>query len=293
MQQARREVARPLVFVPTMGALHEGHAALIRQARTIAGETGSVAVSIFLNPTQFNSVEDLKLYPQPFEADKMICEKAGADLLFHPRVEEIYFPDHSVKVEETELAQVLCGASRPGHFSGVATVLTKMFNIITPDKVIFGEKDWQQLAIVRRLVRDLNFPIEVIGHPTVREADGLAMSSRNARLSPQERDVAPKIYETLQQTAQRVRDGEKKVSALHVAAQAALEAIPGAVIDYVEIRNEETLESLQEISENSKPRLFVAIKLGETRLIDNIAVSIRARKPNDRENFNMMHSRTL
>ena len=168
MQQTCREAARSLVFVPTMGALHEGHAALFRHARQVAGAEGTVAISIFLNPKQFHLAKDLELYPQPFEADKKLCEQAGADLIFHPSAEEMYPVDASVNVEETQLSRFLCGVSRPGHFTGVATVLTKFFNIIAPDVAIFGEKDWQQLAIVRRFVRDLNFPIEVIGYPTVR-----------------------------------------------------------------------------------------------------------------------------
>lgn len=272
MQQACRQVGRPLILVPTMGALHEGHVALIESARSVAGKKGTVAVSIFLNPKQFNSAQDLQLYPQPFETDKAICKQAGVDLLFHPSAEGIYCSDHSIKVEEAQLSKVLCGASRPGHFSGVATVLTKIFNIIMPDKAIFGEKDWQQLAIVRRLVRDLNFPIDVIGYPTVRAADGLALSSRNTRLSAQERKLAPKIYQTLQQAVVHVREGEKKVVALLAAARAALEVIPGATIDYIDIMNEETLEPLQQALVNFKPRMFVAIKLGETRLIDNISL---------------------
>lgn len=272
MQQICRQAVHPLVLVPTMGALHEGHATLIRHARKVAGSAGIVAVSVFLNPKQFNSVEDLKKYPQPFEADKIICEEAGTDLLFHPSVKEMYRTDTLLSIEETQLSRFLCGASRPGHFRGVATVLTKIFNIVMPDKVVFGEKDWQQLAIVRRLVRDLNFPIEIMGHPTVREGDGLALSSRNARLSEVERKEAPKIYQGLQQTAKQVRNGETKVTVLLSAARAALEAISGAAIDYVEIRNEETLEPLSEITKASKPRLFVAVNLGNTRLIDNIAL---------------------
>ena len=272
MQQTSRHAARPLVFVPTMGALHEGHASLIRHARELAGTSGTVAVSIFLNPKQFTSAQDLELYPRPFAADQALCEEAGADLIFHPSAEEMYPSDTSVTVQETQLSRGLCGASRPGHFDGVATVLTKFFNIISPDQVVFGEKDWQQLAIVRRLVRDLNFAIEVIGYPTVREEDGLALSSRNTRLLKGERVVAPKIYEALEETRRLVLQGESDVSTLLESTRTALKAIPGATIDYIEIMNEETLTPLSNITEPSKPRLFVAAKLGETRLIDNISL---------------------
>lgn len=272
MQQTCQHAARPLVLVTTMGALHEGHAALIRHARTLAGAHGTVAVSIFLNPKQFNSAKDLELYPRPFAADQEICEAAGADLIFHPSAEEMYLSDASVVVEETKLSSVLCGASRPGHFTGVATVLTKIFNIITPDQVVFGEKDWQQLAIVRRFVRDLNFPIQVIGYPTVREKNALAISSRNARLSETEQAVAPKIYQALEHAASLVAQGESIVSKLLETTRAELLQIPHATIDYVEIVNEITLEPLSKILPTSPARLLVAVNIGATRLIDNISL---------------------
>ena len=277
MQQRCRHAARPLVLVTTMGALHEGHASLIRHARELAGASGTVVVSIFLNPKQFTSAQDLELYPRPLAADKMICEQTGADFIFHPSVEEMYPSDTSVTVQETQLSRGLCGASRPGHFDGVATVLTKIFNIVTPDQVVFGEKDWQQLAIVRRFVRDLNFPIEVIGYPTVREEDGLALSSRNTRLSEAERTIAPKIYEALQETRELALKGESDVSTLLASTRATLslisKATTKATIDYVEIVDENTLQPLKKIVAGKTPaRLLVAVKIGETRLIDNISL---------------------
>lgn len=274
IQQACQKAARPLVFVPTMGALHEGHASLFRQARSLAGKEGCVVVSLFLNPKQFNSAQDLALYPQPFEKDKIMCEREGVDVIFHPSAAAFYAPDHSIDVEEVQLSRVLCGASRPGHFKGVTTVLTKMFHLIMPTQAVFGEKDWQQLVIVRRLVRDLNIPVTVIAAPTLREEDGLAMSSRNERLSQSERAVAPMIYQTLEQVREQVQAGERKVALLLEAARKRLESLPGSCVDYFEIREEETLAPLEEILECSKARLFVAIKLGETRLIDNISLSV-------------------
>jgi pantoate--beta-alanine ligase len=265
-----RECQRPLVLVPTMGALHEGHLALIRRAREIVGIQGTVAVSIFVNPLQFGLHEDLSRYPRPFEADATLCEQEGVNLLFHPTVEEMYFPDASVTLQETQLSPHLCGASRPGHFSGMATVVAKFFNILSPDAAIFGEKDWQQLAIIRRFVRDLNFSVEIVAHPIVREEDGLALSSRNQYLTHEERAAAPRIYQTLQATAAEAQAGEADVSKLLSWTRTALEAIPKAVIDYVEIVDETTLEPLSKIFPSSTARLLVAVKLGRTRLIDNV-----------------------
>jgi pantoate--beta-alanine ligase len=205
--------------------------------------------------------------------DHALCQSEGVDCLFEPSVEEMYATDASVTIQEQQLSQRLCGRSRPGHFVGVLTVVAKLLHSVSPDVVIFGEKDWQQLALIRRMVRDLHFPIEVQGHPTVREKDGLAMSSRNAYLTPQERALAPSIYQTLQAAASQVAAGEKSVPLLLKRACESLASIPGTTIDYVEIVDEESLQPLSHIdSEGSKPRLLVALKLGTTRLIDNIAL---------------------
>jgi pantoate--beta-alanine ligase len=187
LQRHVRSLLHPLVFVPTMGALHPGHLALVTRAKEVAAGSGTTVVSVFVNPTQFGPNEDFQRYPRPFEQD---CEKLaglGCDLVFAPSADAMYHPHASVAVHETSLSRTMCGASRPGHFDGVCTVVTKLFHLVQPDFAVFGQKDFQQLAIVRRLVRDLNFPVEIIGLPTVREADGLAMSSRNAYLSPEER----------------------------------------------------------------------------------------------------------
>jgi pantoate--beta-alanine ligase len=183
------------VLVPTMGALHRGHLELIRVARGHAGNDGEVAVSIFVNPLQFEAGSDFEKYPRPQSTDEKFCEDAGVNLLFRPR--EMYFDDRSVYVEEKRLSAGLCGASRPGHFQGVCTVVAKLFNLLAPTAAVFGEKDYQQLAIIRRMVRDLNFPIEIIGVPTVREADGLALSSRNQYLNSDERAAAPALYQAM------------------------------------------------------------------------------------------------
>lgn len=254
-----------LVLVPTMGALHHGHAALIERARQIAGPKGRVIVSIFVNPTQFGPKEDFSSYPRPWRADLKVCREAGADLVFAPSVEEMYASDQSVLVDEASLSQYLCGASRPGHFRGVCTVVSKLLMIVQPDEAIFGEKDWQQLAILRRLVRDLNIPVKIVGHPTVRESDGLATSSRNIYLTPEERAVAPGIQAALQQGAAR-----KSAAAMVSTARKLIESIPGARLDYLALVDAETLEPAQKL--HRPMRLATAVFLGKARLIDNIAV---------------------
>src|SRR5437588_11396391 len=183
-----RDRSKHRVLVPTMGALHKAHAELIRVAREQAGKDGEVAVSIFVNPLQFEPGSDFESYPRPEAADEKLCEEAGVNLLFRPR--DMYFDDRSVYIEETSLSSGLCGAVRPGHFRGVCTVVAKLFNLLAPDAAVFGEKDYQQLAVIRRMVRDLNFPIQIIGVSTVREADGLALSSRNQYLNADERTQA-------------------------------------------------------------------------------------------------------
>jgi pantoate--beta-alanine ligase len=254
-------------FVPTMGALHEGHAELIRTARN---ECGYVVVSIFVNPTQFGPNEDLAKYPRTLDADRTICTDAGADVIYYPTVDAIYPPGAVTWVEVKELDQHLCGASRPGHFRGVCTVVATLFNQILPDYAYFGQKDGQQLRIIQRMVRDLAFPVTIRACPTVREADGLAMSSRNRYLNPQERAAAPGIYRALVAIRERILRGEVDGARLESALAADLAAIPGALIDYARIVDD---ESLQPLSRVDRPALAaVAVVLGTTRLIDNVTI---------------------
>ncbi|MEI6492157.1 MAG: pantoate--beta-alanine ligase, partial [Verrucomicrobiota bacterium] len=236
----RKSRSARVVLVPTMGALHAGHVALIHAARKLAGEQGAVVVSIFVNPTQFGPKEDFASYPRPFRQDAALCRAAGADAIFWPSVEELYSGDASVAVEESFLSLALCGRSRPGHFRGVCTVVAKLLLIAQPTHAVFGEKDWQQLAILRRMVRDLNFPVQVIGHPTVREPDGLATSSRNAYLTAAERAIAPRIHAALQSAATK-----KSPAAIEAAARKSLSSIPGARLDYAEAVDAESLQPLK------------------------------------------------
>src|SRR5262245_30683243 len=254
-------------FVPTMGALHAGHAALVRAAR--AG-TGFVVVSIFVNPTQFGPSEDYAKYPRTLDADRAVCAEAGTDLVFAPAVEEM-FPARSVTfVEVTELDRELCGPRRPGHFRGVCTVVAKLFNIVLPDVAFFGQKDAQQARIIQKMVHDLNFPVRVQIEPTVRESDGLAMSSRNRYLSPSERAAAPGIYKVLQAVQARARAGEIDVARLESVLAAELAAIPGARVEFARIVDADSLRPLARLD---RPAVAaVAVFLGTTRLIDNIAL---------------------
>ena len=258
-----------------MGALHEGHLALIRRARRLAGKKGSVVVSIFVNPTQFGPREDLSRYPRPFDRDQELCRLAGVDLLFHPTPGEMYAPDASVTVTAARLSTGLCGASRPGHFNGVCTVVAMLFGIIRPDVALFGEKDWQQLAIIRRMVRDLKIPVKILGHPTIREEDGLALSSRNLLLTPQDRTLAPRLYQALLATQMEAEAGEISVAKLRKSLLSDLKAIPGAELDYAEIVNGQTLEPLKKLGEGIPARALIAVKLGSVRLIDNISLAAR------------------
>ena len=254
-----------------MGALHRGHGELIRIARDIAGKGGEVAVSIFVNPMQFAPGGDFEKYPRPEDADDEFCRKAGVDIAFRPSVEEIYPADFSVSVEENSLANTLCGRSRPGHFRGVCTVVAKLFHILSPDAAVFGEKDFQQLAIIRRMVRDLNFPIEIIGAPTVREADGLACSSRNQYLSAAEREQAPVLRQALQEGRRLVGRGERSADAVVAAGRNVIATASLARIDYLEVVNAETLQPVTEIRPDSL--IAVAAFFGQTRLIDNLRLS--------------------
>src|SRR5438874_4710972 len=257
------------VLVPTMGALHRGHLELIRVAREHVGNDGEVAVSIFVNPLQFEPGSDFEKYPRPEPADEKFCEDAGVNLLFRPR--EMYFDDRSVYVEETQLSAGLCGAARPGHFRGVCTVVAKLFNLLEPTAAVFGEKDYQQLAIIRRMVRDLNFPVEIIGVPTVREGDGLASSSRNKYLNADERAQAPTLQRALQEARRLFTEGERSAEAIQTAARNVIATAPLARIDYLEVVNADTLQSVSEADENSI--IVVAAFFGETRLIDNVRLS--------------------
>jgi pantoate--beta-alanine ligase len=257
--------ARRRVLVPTMGALHAGHVSLLRIAREHAGPDGEVAVSIFVNPLQFEPGSDFARYPRPEARDEEICRAEGVNLLFRPLPNEMYAPDRSTYVEETVLSQQLCGASRPGHFRGVCTVVTKLFHLFEPNAAVFGEKDFQQLAIVRRLVRDLDLEIEIIPAPTVREKDGLAMSSRNAYLNSEERAQAPVIRAALLEAAAST---EKSARALLAVVRQKIESAPLARIDYASIVGADDLQPRLTVEPRSL--LAVAVFFGRTRLIDNI-----------------------
>ena len=252
-------------FVPTMGYLHEGHLALIRRARA---ENGFVAVSIFVNPTQFGPNEDFGRYPRDLPRDLELCRGAGVDLVFAPEAAEMYPPGFQTYVEVEELSRGLCGASRPGHFRGVATVVTKLFNIIGPDRAYFGEKDAQQLRVIKRMVLDLNLPVTIVAVPTVREPDGLAMSSRNTYLAPEERRAALVLYRALSSAEEIFGRGERRAGAILARMREIIEAEPLARIDYVAVVDDETLAPVEEID---RPVLVaLAVFIGRTRLIDNI-----------------------
>jgi pantoate--beta-alanine ligase len=256
--------AQSIGLVPTMGALHAGHLALMQRARS---ECGRVAVSLFVNPTQFNQTADLENYPRTLDADLELCRKAGVDWLFAPSAEEMY-PERGLSfVHVEELTQGLCGAFRPGHFRGVATVVAKLFHIVEPDRAYFGEKDFQQLAVIRRKVRDLEFALEIVAVETVREPDGLAMSSRNARLSAEGRKAAVVLDRALRQAQLAVRRGESSVEAIRAQALSALQSEPLARVEYLEVVHPETLEPLAHVE--TVARLALAVWIGEVRLIDN------------------------
>jgi len=259
------------ILVPTMGALHRGHVELVRAAREHAGADGEVAVSIFVNPLQFEPGSDLEKYPRPETRDEEACRNAGVNLLFRPAANEMYAVDRSVVVDETTLSQTMEGASRPGHFRGVCTVVAKLFNLLAPDAAVFGEKDYQQLAIVRRMVRDLDFPIEIIGVPTVREADGLALSSRNQYLSATERTDATVLSRALRDAKERVKAGETSTTKLISLATKTITREQSARIDYISIVDGETLEPLEVARSNA--RMLLAVFIGDTRLIDNISLT--------------------
>ncbi|WP_434574302.1 pantoate--beta-alanine ligase [Pseudomonas sp. Z3-6] len=267
--RARGEGKR-IAFVPTMGNLHSGHVALVTKA---AQRADFVVASIFVNPLQFGAGEDLDKYPRTLAADQEKLLQAGCHLLFAPSVEEMY-PDGmtgQTRVSVPQLSEGLCGASRPGHFEGVATVVSKLFNMVQPDLAVFGQKDFQQLAVIRALVHDLNIPIQIIGEPTVRAEDGLALSSRNGFLSPDQRAVAPVVYRALNQIAEAIKQGQRDFPALIGAQLKQLEAA-GLRPDYLEIRHAKTLRPAS--SEDRDLVILVAAFLGTTRLIDNLHLDL-------------------
>jgi len=248
-----------------MGALHKAHGELIRVAREHAGNDGQVAVSIFVNPLQFEPGGDYERYPRLEKTDEEFCRNAGVDLLFRPSVAEMYAEDRSVFVQESFLSNTLEGKSRPGHFRGVCTVVAKLLNILSPDAALFGEKDFQQLVIVRRMVRDLNFHTNIVAVPTMREEDGLACSSRNQYLNPEERKQAAVLHKALLTGA---RAGKKSASEIVDLTREVISEAPLARVDYVEVVDPETLQPVEAVAANST--LALAVFFGKTRLIDNI-----------------------
>ena len=263
---AARSAGRTVGFVPTMGAFHDGHVSLMRRARD---ERNVVVVSIFVNPLQFGPGEDLSRYPRDEERDLSMVRELGVDVVFAPSVEEMYPAGHpEVTVDPGPLGERLEGAGRPGHFRGVATVVAKLFSVVGPSTAYFGEKDAQQLAVIRRMVRDLSLPIEVVGCPTVREPDGLAQSSRNAYLSPEQREAAGCLFLALSEAAEMARGGERDAATLVAAMAREVGATPEARIDYAAVVDEETFEEVETIA--GPARALVAARFGETRLIDNL-----------------------
>ncbi|HVN04314.1 MAG TPA: pantoate--beta-alanine ligase [Bryobacteraceae bacterium] len=265
LRGALSQARRPLGFVPTMGALHAGHGRLIDAAHT---GSATVVVSIFVNPIQFNQAEDFARYPRPVAADLAFCAARGVDIVFTPAVEEMYPREPVTFVEVGRVADYMEGHFRPGHFRGVATVVLKLFEIVRPERAYFGEKDAQQLAVIRRMVSDLNLPVEIIGVPTVREPDGLALSSRNRHLSTAERAAAPRLYQALRVAEQAIGAGQRDTERVRAAASAVLGAEPLIRVEYLEIAEDDELQPVAHV--DGPVRVAIAAWLGETRLIDNI-----------------------
>lgn len=263
MLQAKRSGTR-IVFVPTMGFLHEGHASLLREGRS-RGDL--LVLSIFVNPTQFGPQEDLDKYPRNLDGDCSLAEACGVDYIFAPTAQGMYPAGFQTTVSLGSLTEPLCGASRPGHFNGVAVVVTKLFGIVQPDIALFGKKDFQQLAIIRQMVTDLNLAVEIVGMPIVREADGLAMSSRNSYLTPAQRQQALCLFRGIQAAQRLFKGGELSAERLLSAVRTEIEAVPEAAIDYLELRNKTTLQTVDQAADDSL--LALAVKIGATRLIDN------------------------
>lgn len=263
-----RTAKKIIGFVPTMGNLHEGHITLVRAAKKICDV---VVVSIFVNPTQFGVGEDFDSYPRTLDQDSRLLAEAGCDIIFSPSVEQMYGTQLRLTHIRVEgITNALCGQSRPGHFDGVALVVTKLFNIVQPDYAFFGEKDYQQLAVIRQFVQDLNIPLEVIGVPIVRAEDGLALSSRNGYLSEEQRKIAPTIYQLLKQAEQQLHSGQMLSQVLANISTELTQA--GFIVDYVEAR-QPNLQAIEQFDQNLV--LFIAAKLGSTRLIDNLQIDFK------------------
>jgi len=263
----QRRRGKSIGFVPTMGALHDGHGSLMRAA---ARRCDSVVVSIFVNPTQFGPNEDYARYPRDAENDAALCRREKMDVLFMPTAEAVYPEGHDTKIRVGRIGEVLEGAVRPGHFSGVATVVAILFEIVRPDVAFFGQKDYQQTVVVNRMTRDLNFPVKIVVSPTVREKDGLAMSSRNRFLSAEERKTAGVLFKALQKGKERIGQGERDAAAVRDAMTLLILEEPAARIEYAVVANLETLEEVSEIKE--RVVLLLAVRIGRTRLIDNLPV---------------------
>jgi pantoate--beta-alanine ligase len=265
--KAARIAGEKIGFVPTMGALHIGHISLIEAAKK---NCDFVVVSIFVNPTQFGPGEDFKKYPRPIETDLKMCRKAGVDLVFAPTPQEMYPAENLTWVNVEKLSEPLCGKFRPGHFRGVATVCAKLFNIITPDIAYFGRKDAQQAIVIKKMVADLNMPLKIVVCPTVREKNGLAMSSRNQYLTPQQKKDAAYIYKSLQKCRHTIKQGVKDTKKIKTQMRRILKQIPSVEIQYISIVDAETLRNIDRVT--GKVLAAVTVKIGSTRLIDNISL---------------------
>lgn len=269
-----KKEGKRLALVPTMGQLHEGHLSLVDAVR---GESDVVVLSIFVNPTQFGPGEDFEQYPRDLKGDSQLAEGRGVDILFYPDAAGVYPPGDQSTVLVTELTRGLCGPFRPGHFRGVTTVVTKLLLMVQPDVMVLGEKDFQQLVVLKRMVKDLHFPVKILAVPTLREEGGLAMSSRNIYLSPKERQEALNIYRGLQRAQQLLKEGEPRVARLLEEARDVITSGGQIQVEYLEIVDPETLEPLERV--NSEARILTAVRLNEKRLIDNLPLRI------DYENF--------
>ena len=263
-----REEGKSIGFVPTMGALHEGHLSLMERARR---DNDILVISIFVNPTQFGPGEDYRRYPRPFEKDRSLAQREGVDIIFYPSVSEMYGKEYSTYVEVERLSEGLCGLFRPGHFRGVASVVCKLFNIVKPNIAYFGQKDYQQLRIVKRMVEDLNMEVEIRECPIVREPDGLAISSRNSYLSPQERGEALSLYRALKCAKSLINNGSS-IRDIISRMEKIIQRDPRAKIDYIKIVDPQTLEDVKTIRSRRKVLVVLAVWIGKTRLIDNILV---------------------